>query len=63
MKSYIADDIMQEYNRKKQYEENKRWSELQKFIKETCKDCKNKKTDLCHVVRNSSGNLSCVFKE
>lgn len=63
MKSYIADDIMQEYNRKKQYEENKRWSKVQNFIKENCKNCKNRNTNLCTITRNAKGDFQCVYKE
>lgn len=62
-KSYIADDIMKEYRRKKRYEENKKWSELQDFTKNNCIDCKNKNTNLCEIRRNLEGFLQCVNKE
>lgn len=62
-KSFMADNIMRDYNKKKRYEANKSRSELQKFIKENCKDCKNKKTDLCTITRNIDGILQCVFRE
>ena len=32
-KSYIADNIMREYRKQKQYEDNKKWSEMQNYIK------------------------------
>lgn len=62
MKSRIAEDIMRDYKKKKLYEENKRWSDLQNYIKENCKNCKNRGTYLCHIVRNSSGYLNCIYK-
>ena len=63
MKSYIADNIMREYKKKKRVKVNKQRSELENFIKENCKDCINKNTDLCHITRNIKGQLQCVFKE
>lgn len=63
MKSYIADNIMREYNKKKRIKINKQRTELELFIKKVCKNCKNKKTDLCHITRNIDGVLQCVFKE
>ena len=41
MKSYVADNIMREYRKQKQYENNKRWSEMQNYIKINCINCKN----------------------
>lgn len=63
MKSYIADNIMREYRKRKQYEDNKRWSEMQNYIKTNCINCKNKSTDLCEIRRNIDGNLQCVNKK
>lgn len=63
MQSRIADNIMREYKKKKQYEQNKRWSEIQNFRKKNCIDCKNSKTQLCDIRRNIEGNLNCVNKE
>ena len=63
MKSYIADNIMREYRKQKQYEENKKWSEMQNYIKINCINCKNKSTDLCEIRRNIDGNLQCVNKK
>ena len=63
MKSYIADNIMREYRKRKQYEDNKRWSEMQNYIKINCINCKNKSTDLCEIKRNIDGNLQCVNKK
>lgn len=63
MKSYIADNIMREYRKRKQYENNKRWSEMQNYIKINCINCKNKSTDLCEIRRNIDGNLQCVNKK
>lgn len=62
-KSYIADNIMREYRKQKQYEDNKRWSEMQNYIKINCINCKNKSTDLCEIRRNIDGNLQCVNKK
>ena len=63
MKSYVADNIMREYRKQKQYENNKRWSEMQNYIKINCINCKNKSTDLCEIRRNIDGNLQCVNKK
>lgn len=63
MESRIADNIMKEYKRKKQYEQNKRWSEIQNFKKNNCVNCKNKKTNLCDIRRNLEGILRCMNKE
>lgn len=63
MKSHIADNIMKEYRKQKQYKENKRWSEMQNYIKTNCINCKNKNTDLCEIRRNIDGKLQCVNKE
>lgn len=62
-KSYIADNIMREYRKRKQYEDNKRWSEMQNYIKINCINCKNKSTDLCEIRRNIEGNLQCAYKK
>lgn len=62
-KSYIADNIMREYRKQKQYEDNRRWSEMQNYIKINCINCKNKSTDLCEIRRNIDGNLQCVNKK
>ena len=62
-KSYVADNIMREYRKQKQYEDNKRWSEMQNYIKINCINCKNKSTDLCEIRRNIDGNLQCVNKK
>lgn len=63
MKSYIADNIMREYRKQKQYEDNRRWSEMQNYIKINCINCRNKSTDLCEIRRNLDGNLQCVNKK
>ena len=62
-KSYIADNIMKEYAKKKRYKENKARAEIELFKRKVCADCKNKDTDLCKIVRDINGNLQCVFKE
>lgn len=61
--SYIADDILQEYARKKRYEANKRRSQIEEFKRKHCIDCKNKNTNLCSITINKQGNLQCVYKE
>ena len=58
MKSFIAENIMREYEKKKRYEKK----ELQKFIVEKCSKCKNKKTQLCHIVRKINNKFDCPFK-
>ena len=63
MKSYVADNIMREYRKQKQYEDNRRWSEMQNYIKINCINCKNKSTDLCEIRRNIDGNLQCANKK
>lgn len=63
IKSYIADNIMREYRKQKQYEDNKKWSEMQNYIKINCINCKNKSTDLCEIRRNIDGNLQCANKK
>ena len=61
-KSYIAESIMREYERKKRYEAKIQRQELAKFIKENCLKCKNKQTQLCHIVKNIDNKFSCPFK-
>jgi hypothetical protein len=63
MKSHIADNIMREYRKKKRYEENKRWSDLQNYIKQNCKNCKNKESDICEIRKKIDGNLDCINKK
>lgn len=63
MESYIADNIMKEYRKKKRYEANKIRTEINKFHKENCYNCKNKNTDFCEIRRDISGKLKCAFKE
>ena len=41
-KSYIADSIMREYDRKKRYEAKIQRKELEKFMKENCLKCKKR---------------------
>ena len=62
-KSYIAENIMREYVKKKRYESNRKRAELDLFKRKVCANCKNKDTDLCHIARNVDGNLQCAFKE
>ena len=61
-KSYIADNIMREYERKKRYEAKMQRKELAKFINEKCSKCQNKQTQLCHIVKNIDNKFSCPFK-
>ena len=62
-KSYIAENIMREYVKKKRYESNKKRAELDLFKRKVCADCENKDTNLCKIVRNINEDLQCVFKE
>lgn len=57
---YVTDSIMQEYHKKKKYEQKR---EMQEFQRKNCLYCKNKNTDKCHITRNVGGNLNCVFNE
>ena len=61
-KSYIADNIMREYEKKKRYEQKIQKQELAKFIKENCSICKNNNTKLCHIVKNVDNKFNCPFK-
>lgn len=61
-KSYIAENIVREYERKKRYETKIQRQELAKFIKENCSKCKNRQTQLCHIVKNIDNKFSCPFK-
>ena len=60
-KSYIAENIMREYEKKKKYKLKMQKKELAKFIKENCSKCKNKQTQLCHIVKNIDNKFSCPF--
>ena len=62
MKSKIAENIMREYEKKKRYEEKKKRKDLEKFLKENCINCKNKTSQICHIVKNVDNKLSCPFK-
>lgn len=62
-KSYIADNIIREYAKKKRYKANKERAELDLFKRKVCSNCKNKDTNLCSIRRNIEGNLQCVFKD
>lgn len=59
-KSYIAENIMREYERKKRYELK---VELQKFHRQNCMNCKNKDTDKCDIRKDINGNLKCIYYE
>ena len=61
-KSYIAENIMREYDRKKRYKVKMQKKELAKFIEQNCSVCKNKQTQLCHIVKNVDNKFSCPFK-
>lgn len=62
-KSYIADSIMNEYNRKKKYEVKMQKKELNKFIKENCSICKNNDKNLCHIVKDMESKFNCPFMD
>ena len=59
-KSYIADSIMREYEKKKRYETK---IKLQKFHRQNCISCKNRLTDKCDIRKDIQGNLKCVYYE
>jgi hypothetical protein len=54
---------MREYKKEKRVKANKERAEFELFKRKVCADCKNKHTDLCHIVRNINGDLQCAFKE
>ncbi len=60
-KSFIADNIMREYEKKKRYDAKVQRKELAKFVSEKCSKCKNKQTQLCHIVKNIDNKFSCAF--
>ena len=62
-KSYIAENIMTEYNKKRRYEANKRRSQIEAFKKNNCIECKNKNTNLCCITMNIDGNLQCIYQK
>lgn len=57
---YLVDSIVQEYNKKKRYEQK---IEMQEFQKKYCLNCKNKKTNKCEIRRDVNGSLMCAFNE
>lgn len=61
-KSYIAENIMREYEKKKKYKIKMQKKELAKFIEQNCSICKNKQTQLCHIVKNVDNKFRCPFK-
>lgn len=61
--SFIADNIMQDYEKKKRFQANKRRRQLEYFKRKNCVNCKNKNTNLCTISITIDGNLKCVFKE
>ena len=62
-KSWIAENIMSEYKRKKRYKETVERQKTTKFIKENCMNCKNKSTNKCDIRRNINNELQCIYKE
>ena len=60
-KSYIAENIMREYEEKKKYKLKMQKKELAEFIEQNCSKCKNKQTQLCHIVKNIDNKFSCPF--
>lgn len=61
-KSYIAENIMREHEEKKKYKFKMQKKELAKFVEQNCSKCKNKQTQLCHIVKNIDNKFSCPFK-
>lgn len=60
-KSYIAENIMREYEKKKKYKLKMQKKELAEFVEQNCSICKNKQTQLCHIVKNIDNKFSCPF--
>lgn len=61
-KSYIAENIMREYEKKKKYKLKMQKKELAEFIEQNCSKCQNKQKQLCHIVKNIDNKFSCPFK-
>ena len=61
-KSYIAENIVREYEKKKKYKLKMQKKELAEFIEQNCSKCQNKQTQLCHIVKNVDNKFSCPFK-
>ena len=59
-RNYVVDSIVNEYNKKKRYEEK---MELEKFRQKNCIYCKNRNTYKCEIRRDINNNLNCVYKE
>lgn len=59
-RNYKIESIVSEYEQEKRY---KKMIEVQKFQKENCINCKNKKTDKCNITRDINNQLKCAFKE
>ena len=58
--NYNINRIMDDYNRKKRYEQK---IEMQEFQRKNCINCKNKKTSKCHITRDLNNKLVCAFYE
>lgn len=58
MKSNIAEEIDEEYKLRKSFSDK-----LNKYIKEHCYRCKNKQSNLCHVVIGFNGRANCINYE
>lgn len=57
---YNINRIMYEYKNKKKYQQK---IEIQEFQRKYCINCKNKKSNECHITRDLNNKLICAFNE
>ena len=62
MKSFIADNIMREIEKRQRFKEKMFKKKIEDFVLNNCAKCKNKETELCHITKDINNNFSCPFK-
>ena len=62
MKSFIADNIMREIEKRQRFKEKMFKKKIEDFVLNNCAKCKNKETELCHITKDIKNNFSCPFK-
>lgn len=60
--SIIASAIDNEYQKKKNYEEDQK-RQYEDFKDRYCRKCLNSETDMCEIRRNQKNRLSCIYYE
>ena len=61
MKSFIADSIAREYEKKQRFKEKMYKRKIEGFVLNNCSKCKNKDTQLCHITKDINNNFNCTF--